>query len=183
MVRYKYVNEAKLFAFELVDLKTDSAYLVPFDLNDTRLTALGDITPAWMDHYFNWNGEKLALRKNQKPLPWQGSLKAATYGHFAYDLQPITPGMPSVFMKFLVDRFGVMADPSQATADIITNLSIKGQSFTFSYYKKSNRIVLEGEYGSPEAMTLQIAQDFNRELMNERNQAFFTKLNPQGFSR
>ncbi len=182
LVRYKYVGSARLFAFELVDLKTDTAYFVPFDLNQTRLTALGDITPAWMNHHFQWNGDKLSLKMDQKSLPWIGSLNAAPYGHFNYNLQPVTPEMQKVLMKFLVENFGAVADGSKQMSHV-TGLTIQGKPFKLNYYDTGQTVVLEPEYGSPRALTLQIAEQFNHELAQGNHQALFTQFRPGGFSQ
>ena len=182
LVRYTYVGAVRSFAFELVDLKTDSAYLVPFDLNQTRLTTLGDITPAWMNHYFQWSGDKLAFKKDQKPLPWIGSLNAAVPGSFNYNLQPITPEMRTTLMKFLVDHFGATVDGSKQMSHV-TGLTIQGQPFKLNYYDTSKTLVLEPEYGSPKALTLKIAEQFNRELAEGKHQALFTTFAPGGFSQ
>ncbi|MEO8385698.1 MAG: hypothetical protein ABI583_10680 [Betaproteobacteria bacterium] len=184
LVRYKYTSgdTVKSFAFELVDLKTDSAYLVPFDVNQTRLTTLADITPDWISHYFQWGGEKLSLKKGQKPLPWIGSLNAASPGNFNYNLQPITPEMQPALMKFLVNNFGAKVDASTQMPHVI-GLTIQQQSFKLSYYDSSKTLVLEPEFGSPRALTLQIAQQFNRELAQGKHQTLFTTFAPDGFSQ
>ncbi|GEM_PF-5044318 len=182
LVRYAYAGKIKSFAFELVDLKTDSAYLVPFEVNQTRLTTLGDITPAWMNHYFQWGGEKLSLKKNQKPLPWVGSLNAARSGNFNYNLQPITPEMQSVLMKFLVENFAAVLDGSKQMSHV-TGLTIQGKSFKLNYYNRSKTLVLVPEFGSPNALALQIAEQFNRELALGNHQALFTTFGPGGFSQ
>ena len=182
LVRYRYVNAARLFAFELVDLKTDTAYLVPFDLNQTRLTTLGDITPGWMNHYFQWIGDKLSLKMDQKSLPWIGSLNAAPEGHFNYNLQPVTSEMQKVLTKFLVESFGAVADGSKQMSHV-TGLTIQGKPFKLNYYDTGKTLVLEPEYGSPKALTLQIAEQFNRELAQGNHQALFTMFAPSGFSQ
>ncbi len=181
LVRYTYADKVKSFAFELVDLKTDSAYLVPFDVGQTRLTTLDDITPEWMNYYFQWSGEKLSLKRDQKPLPWVGSLNAASPGNFNYNLQPITPEMQSALMTFLVDHFGATVDGSRQMSHV-TGLTIQGQRFTLSYYATGKTLVLEPQFGSPKALTLQIAGQFNRELAQSKYQSLFTTLGPGGFS-
>ncbi len=181
LVRYTYAGDAKSFALELVDLKTDSAYLVPFDLNSTRLTALGDITPAWMNHYFQWSGEKLTLKKDQKPLPWIGSLNAASPGNFNYNLKPVGPEMQVALMKFLTDHFDASVDESRQMPHV-TGLTIQGLPFKLNYYDTGKTLVLEPEFGSPKALTLQIAAQFNRELAHSKYQSLFTTFGPGGFS-
>ena len=183
LVRSTNAGESTLFAFELVDLKSDSAYLVPFDVNQTRLIALGDITPTWMNHYFQWSGEKLSFKKDQKPLPWIGSLNAASPGYFNYNLQPILPEMQTVFMKFLVENFGAVVDRSEQQMSYVTALTIQGKPFKLNYYDTAKTLVLEPKYGSPKALTLQIAEQFNRELTQSKYQALFTRFGSGGFSR
>ena len=182
LVRYTYVDKVKLLAFELVDLKTDSAYLVPFDANQTRLSALGDITPDWMNHYFQWHGEKLSLKKDQKPLPWIGSLNAASLGFFNYTLKPITPTMQPILIEFLIANFGATVDGSKQMSHV-TGLTIQGKPFELNHYDKEKTLVLEPEFGSPKALTSQIAEQFNRELAQSKHQALFTTFAPDGFSR
>ena len=181
LVRYTYAGDVKSFAFELVDLKTDSAYIVPFDLSQTRLTTLGDITPAWMNHYFQWSGDKLSIKKDQKPLPWIGSLNAASPGNFNYNLQPIKPEMRTALMKFLVDHFGASVDGSTQMSHV-TGLTIQGQPFKLNYYETGKTLVLEPQFGSPKALTLQIASQFNRELADGKYQSLFSTFGPGGFS-
>ena len=181
LVRYTYEDKAKSFAFEVVDLKTDSAYLVPFDVNQTRLTTLGDIAPAWMEHYFQWDGAKLSLKKNQKPLPWIGSLNAGSPRSFNYNLQPITPDLQPIFMKFLTTNFGASLDGSKQMSHV-TGLTIQGKPFKLNYYATGRTLVLEPELGSPKALTLQIAEQFNRELLQGKHQALFSAFGPGGFS-
>lgn len=181
LVRYTYVGAVRSFAFELVDLNTDSAYLVPFDLNQTRLSAMGDITPAWMNHYFQWSGEKLRLKKDQKPLPWIGSLNAASSGLFNYNLQPITPEMQPILVKFLIENFGAIVDGSKQMSHV-TGLTIQGKPFKLNYYDTSKALVLEPEFGSPKTLTLQIAKQFNDELAQGKYQSLFTTFGQGGFS-
>jgi hypothetical protein len=180
LVRYTYTDKVRSFALELVDLKKDSAYMVPFDLDQTRLTALGDITPAWISHYFRWNGDRLSLKKDQQPLPWLGSLNAAPSGNFHYDLQPVSAQMKPLFVKFLVDNFGAILDePGQGSNT--TALTIQKQSFKLIYYETGKNLVLEPAFGSPKALTLQIAEHFNRELSRGKHQGMFTSFGPGGF--
>lgn len=182
LVRYTYTGDVRSFALEVVDLASDSAYIVPFDLNHTRLTALGDITPAWTAHYFKWSGNKLSLKKDQRPLPWVGSLNAAPTGSFHYDLQPVAPQMRPVFEKFLVDNFEAsVVGAAQRPNEIL--LTIQNQSFRLIYDAAARSLALVPDFASPKALTIQIAERFNRELSLGKHQAMFTSFGPGGFSQ
>lgn len=189
LVRNRYVGDTETFALEVVNLDEDTFYMVPFDLNRTRLIAVGDVSMGWIGHYFQWNldastasgGAKLAAKQVVTPLPWQGTTKADPYREVTFNLQPVLPEMESVLLKFLTDRFGAIPDGSTQLSST-TGLTIQQQSLTLAYYEDSKSLTLRWKSVGPGALIAQIAEQFNREIVQSRYQALFTTLGPKGFS-
>jgi len=190
LVRNRHVGDTKSFALELVNLDEDTFYMVPFDLNRTRLIALGDVSMAWIGHYFQWapdasqaaGSAKLRPRQIASPLPWQGTTQADPYRRATFNLQPVLPEMKTVLLQFLSDKFGAVSDGSTRLPST-AGLTIQKQAFTLFYYEPSNSLTLSWDSVGPGALIAQIADQFNREIKQSRYQALFTTLGPGGFSR
>lgn len=190
LVRARHVDDTTAYALEVVNLDDDSFQIVPFDLNRTRLVALGDVSPAWVAHYFDWradtavpqNAPRLVPRSAVTPLPWQGSTNSDPYGGPAYNLQPVLPEMRTVLLQFLTERFGATPDgPTPGSSS--TRLTIGQQSFTLDHATSSKSLTLKPPFGTPDTLTPQIADQFNRLIRAPRYQALFTTLGPGGFAR
>ena len=190
LVRDRYVGDSRTFALEVVNLDEDSFYMVPFDLNQTRLIALGDVSMAWIEHYFQWSpnasqpsgSDKLTPKQAVTPLPWQGTTKAYPYREATFNLQPVLPQMKLVLLKFLTEKFGAVPDGSKQLPST-TGLTIQQQSFTLAYYETAKSLTLRWNSVGPGPLIAQIAEQFNREIVQTRYQALFTTLEPGGFSR
>ena len=190
LVRPRYVGDTTTYALEVVNLDDDSFQIVPFDLNRTRLIALGDVSPAWIEHYFQWRTDasrpataaQLVPKQTVTPLPWQGSTKADPYGQAGFNLQPVLPEMRTVLLQFLQDKFGATLDAAKSLPST-TGLKIGQQAFTIEYDESSKSLTLKPEFGTPGTTTAQIAEQFNRVIVESRYQALFTALGPGGFSR
>jgi len=190
LVRDRYVGDAKTFALEVVNLDEDSFYIVPFDLNRTRLIAVGDVSSAWIEHYFEWSVdatgppgvERLTAKQNVTPFPWQGTTKADPYGNLTFNLQPVLPAMESLLLDFLTREFGAVIDAPKKQS-WITELTIQQTPLSLSYFEDSNSLTLRWNSVGSGALIAQIAERFNREIEHSRYQALFTSLGPAGFSR
>ena len=90
--------------------------------------------------------------------------------------------MQPILIQFLIGNFAATVDGSKQTSRV-TELTIQGKPFKLNYYETGKTLVLEPEFGSPKALTLQIAEQFNRELAQGKHQALFTAFGPGGFSQ
>lgn len=97
-------------ALVVIDVPSGNAYGLAIDAHGMRYRDSRDVTPAWLEHYFQWQRdaqghEHLVQRPNVKPAPWQGSI--VDFGdRIEYRVAPVASGMEQVFKRFLIERMG-----------------------------------------------------------------------------
>jgi hypothetical protein len=163
-------------------------YAVPFDRTALRFESVWDATPEWIARNFEWtrapNGvERVQLRKDFKPPPWQGKLRG-TRPQVEYVLYPAQPQAFDEFYSYLQHAFAAGPAPPLPGSSSLPNtrlVAASGGTF-YLYYSASDRTLYLSSASAPNAdpsvnyrLIEQIGQRFNAELAQGRYQHLFAE--------
>ena len=182
----RYENARFEYALVAAEYATGLVYAVPFDRNALRFESVGDATPEWIARNFEWtqdkNGvERIQLRKNFKPAPWQGKLRG-TRPQVEYVLYPTQPQAFDEFYGYMQRVFAAApaALPGSSQLPNTRVVSVEGSLF-YLYYSASERTLFLSAAGAPNAelsanyrLIERIGQRFDAELAQGKYQNLFT---------
>lgn len=107
-------NETEYFKHAMVvyDFKSNAAYKVPYDDDETRLVSFTDVDHAWLMSRFQWleTGEgryELKLKIHEQPYPWLGKY---TRQDNYYVLYPVEQEMLQPFLDFVLSQLNWTKD-------------------------------------------------------------------------
>ncbi len=186
MVGNRYDNGRFEFALVVAEYASGRLYAVPFDRTALRFESVWDATPEWIARNFEWthapNGvERVQLRKDFKPPPWQGRFRG-TLPRREYVLYPATPQASDEFYGWLQRTFGAGAAPPLPGSSSLPNtrlVAARGGTF-YLYYSASEMTLYLSSAGPANADPIpnyrligEIGERFNAELAQGRYQQLF----------
>lgn len=85
-------TEYSKHAMVVYDFKSNAAYKVPYDDNETRLVNFADVDHAWLMSRFQWleTGEgryELKLKIHEQPYPWLGRYTRQDHYYVLYPVE------------------------------------------------------------------------------------------------
>ena len=187
MVGNRYENARFEYALVVAEYTTGRVYGVPFDRNALHFESVWDATPEWIARNFEWtrdkNGiERVQLRKDFKPAPWQGKLRG-TRPRVDYVLYPTEPQVADEFYGYMQRAFGAStaALPGSSQLPNTRVVSVNGSLF-YLFYNANEKALYFSAAGAPNAdlsanyrLIEQIGQRFNGELGQGKYQNLFTE--------
>lgn len=177
-------------ALVVYDYAQDKGYAVKFDDTELRLLNVEAMDFPWFEKFFEWEktttGERLHLRKFEKPPYWAGRFKVEHETSPYYTLYPVKASMLPVFLTFLEQQTGwtkaniVEEKFHEYTGRIITFAS--GELKFEVTFREDEQILQFSRHlyaeDNPEyvATVKKIADAFEAELASGKHQAHFGQI-------
>ena len=159
---------------EAFDLQTGDSYAVPVDEKKTRYGGIESLTPAWANHYFEWNRgadgiDRLQAREEVVPLPYHGKLTSDYTGYREYAIPLAGDRVMEALIQFIRTEFGATPFSSGSYA---TELRVGEQTI---YLSRADSAPLRvwTDRGTDSEIIARIASRFDEELASGRYDALF----------
>lgn len=177
-------------ALVVYDYAQDQGYAVKFDDTELRMLNVEEMDLPWFEKFFEWEktttGERLHLRKFEKPPYWTGRFKVEYQNSPYYTLYPVKAGMLPAFLSFLEQQTGwtkanIVEDKyHEYTGRIITfdsgtmkfDVTFREDEQTLQF---SKHLYAEGNQAYVDAVK-KIADAFEAELASGKYQEHFDKI-------
>lgn len=108
-----------------VDFAAGRTYAIPIDRARMRMRDAQDVTRAWIEHHYAWTRDadgrdRLVVRADAPPWPWQGRLVPFGGHHVEYRIEPVTESALTAVRDWLVATFGGswVPDPSLSSTPL-----------------------------------------------------------------
>ncbi len=108
-----------------VDFTNRRTYAIPIDRERTRMRDTRDVTRAWIEHHYAWTRDadgrdRLAVRAEAPPWPWQGRLLPFGGHHVEYRIEPVAEAALPAVRDWIVATFGGswVPDPSLSSTPL-----------------------------------------------------------------
>lgn len=181
-VRYCVANHSDDFPVLVVtDFVHNRTYDLPIDKDRMRFAALGDLTPDWMLHHFEWQrgtegADVLKARVNFVPIPYHGDVDAEEGGKFRYRVPMGGQKIRLTLVQFMEQNFGAKREPVEDDAYEYP-ITVDGKKIMVATTGGSADYVLvsmaHGEAASD--LVQRIGMGFNAALATGKHDALFVK--------
>ncbi|MFN7873855.1 MAG: hypothetical protein ACK5PB_00960 [Pirellula sp.] len=185
-------DETEYFKHAMVvyDFKSNAAYKVPYDDNETRLVSFADVDHAWLMSRFQWietgaGRHELKLKNHGQSYPWLGKYNSQDN---YYVLYPVEPGMLPPFLDFVLSRLNwskssIVHDETKIYAGRTITLEQEGIKLDINFREEDKHLSLSKHlYLSIPSndttytdLVRKIAEAFNQKLSEGEFQQYFGK--------
>ncbi|MEO6527440.1 MAG: hypothetical protein ABIP93_12495 [Gemmatimonadaceae bacterium] len=162
----------------VTDVETGGSSFVPVDVGRTRVGAVSDLDPAWLQHYYTWvRGDdgvyRLVAKADVTPLPYRGVHSMDGEGYREYRVQPAGSAMEDAIIAWLESEMKATRTPEDVAA-YGHQLHIDGKVVHVINNESEHHVSFYMDRDTDTRLVETIGKRFDSVLVSGRYDALFT---------
>lgn len=164
----------------VVNFVNDRSYELPIDATRMRFAELGNLTPTWLMHHFQWQRgadgvDVLAVRPDFVPIPYYGEIKEEADKKYSYQIRKGGQDLRLALMEFLEKEFAAKREPAEVSAYEYP-VVVEGRRLLVKNGDEFGYVLVEMAHGeAPSDVVARIGKSFNAALASGRYDTLFRK--------